>query len=88
VTLAVISGTKEQWIPFEIEWKKNLKKHKAKYLHTTDAVAMNDPFDKDSGWTEKSRDAFLLDCVTVASRHIAIKRPIGVGVDLGYIPPP
>jgi hypothetical protein len=86
VTLAVVSGTKEQWIPFEIEWKKDLKKHKAKYLHTTDAVAMNDPFDNDSGWTEKSRDAFLLDCVTVASRHIAHQKTNRSGSMVGLYP--
>jgi hypothetical protein len=66
VTLAAVSGTKDEWIPFERDWRKNLRKHKAEHLHTTDAATLNYNF---KGWTEKQRDAFLLDCVRVAEHH-------------------
>jgi hypothetical protein len=70
-TLAVVSGTPSQWKGFERDWKKNLRKHRAKWLHTTDAVTMTGIFSRDNGWTEKRRDKFLDDCVGVAERHIA-----------------
>jgi hypothetical protein len=68
VSLAVISGTQTEWKPFERDWKRNLKKHNALYLHTTDAVARKGIY---KGWTEVRRDAFLKDCVRIASKHHA-----------------
>jgi hypothetical protein len=66
LSLACSCGFIDQWKPFETEWKKNLKKHHAKYLHTTDAVARRGIYD---GWSERQRDAFLRDCVKIASKH-------------------
>lgn len=73
-TLAVISGLPGQWKDFERDWKKNLRKHRAKWLHTTDAVALSDIYSRDNGWNETKRDAFLRDCVRVAEKHIAKKK--------------
>lgn len=74
VTLAALSGTADQWRPFEAEWNTTLKKHKADWLHTTDAVTLNGQFSRDSGWDEGKRDAFMLDCVRVVERHIACRK--------------
>jgi hypothetical protein len=73
-TLAVVSGTPSQWKDFERDWKKNLRKHRAKWLHTTDAVALNDIYSKDNRWDETKRDAFLRDCVIIAEKHVAKKK--------------
>jgi len=73
-TLAAISGTPSQWRNFERDWKKNLRKHRVKWLHTTDAVALSDIYSKDKGWNEQKRDAFLRDCVRVAERHTAKRK--------------
>jgi len=74
VTLAALSGTTDQWRPFEAVWKTTLEKHKADWLHTTDAVTLNGQFRRDRGWDEGKRDAFILDCVKVVERHIARKK--------------
>jgi hypothetical protein len=68
LSLAAISGTKDEWIPFEKAWEKVTTKHKVLYLHTTDAVARKGIY---KGWSESERDAFLRDCVRVACKHCA-----------------
>jgi hypothetical protein len=68
LSLAVISGTGSDWKPFEREWKKTLKKHKAAYLHTTDAVARQGIY---KGWSVRQRDAFLADLVRISGHHAA-----------------
>jgi hypothetical protein len=74
ITLAAMAGTYKQWKPFERAWTRNLKKHGAPYLHTTDAVCMNTPFSKKNGWTPPKVEAFLKDCVKVCGKYMA--RPI------------
>lgn len=74
VTLAAVAGRFQQWKPFENAWRRNLAKHGADYLHTTDAVVGNTPYSRDEGWDRDRIDAFLLDCVKIAGKHIA--RPI------------
>ncbi len=68
LTLASVSGTKELWHPFEVDWKKNLRKHHTKFLHVTDAVGRVGIYE---GWSEDRRDSFILDCVKVAQKYIA-----------------
>lgn len=68
LALASVSGTKSQWHPFEVRWKKNLRKHRADYLHMTDAIGKNGIYD---GWCDKMRDDFITDCVDVALDFIA-----------------
>ncbi len=74
VTLASVSGTFQQWKPFEKSWKRNLKKHGADYLHTTDAAAGNTPYSRDEGWDRDRIDSFVLDCARIAGKYLA--RPI------------
>jgi len=69
LTLATVSGSKHEWIPFERDWKKVLRKHEIPYLHTTDAVTGNGIF---RGWNEKRRFSALEDLVCVAGKHIAL----------------
>jgi hypothetical protein len=68
LSLAVMSGTHDLWVPFDKDWKRILKKHKADHLHTTYAVSRKGIY---KGWTEGQRDAFLKDCVSVAAKHCA-----------------
>jgi len=68
LSLAVVSGTKDEWKPFDLEWKKVLKRHKVSYLHTTEAVSRNGIYE---GWSICQRDLFMKDCVDVAARHCA-----------------
>ncbi len=70
-TLACISGTPNQWRPFEKDWKKNLIKHKVPYLHTTDVVSGNDPFSLDNGWDDTKKNIFMRACVRIAGKHTA-----------------
>jgi hypothetical protein len=49
-----------------------LKKHRAPFLHVTDAISFKNDFG--SGWNERRRDALIMDCVKIIGRHIA--RPI------------
>jgi hypothetical protein len=39
LSLAVMSGTKDEWTPFENDWNAVLLKHHAAYLYTTDAMS-------------------------------------------------
>ncbi len=68
LTLASVSGTKKLWHPFEVAWKKNLRKHKAAFLHVTDAIGFHGIYE---GWNVAKRDDFISDCVDVALQHIA-----------------
>ena len=74
VTLAAVAATFHYWKPFEKAWKRNLEKHGASYLHTSDAVVGNTPYSRDEGWDRNRIDNFLLDCVKIAGKHLA--RPI------------
>lgn len=66
LSLAVGSGTPNEWGPFENDWGEMLKRHHADYLHTTDAVSRMGHYE---GWTEKQVDSFLRDCARIVSKH-------------------
>jgi hypothetical protein len=68
VSLATVSGTKDEWQPFDKQWRSVLRKHRAEFLHTTDAVSRKGIY---KGWTEAQRDRFLKDCVDIAARNCA-----------------
>lgn len=73
-SLAVVSGNPHLWEPFDARWLENLKKHRAPYLHTTDAWALRGAYE---GWTEKQRDDFLADCVRIAVERHAVAGAYG-----------
>jgi hypothetical protein len=68
VSLAVVSGTFEEWGPFEADWNRVLTDHRADHLHTTYAVSRQGIY-KD--WSEDQADDFLSDCSRVARKHCA-----------------
>jgi hypothetical protein len=72
ISLATVCGTANQWKRFEIAWRKVLYKHKAEFLHTSDAVSLNNEFSKDKGWNKTLVDAFIGDCVKTIGKHIEI----------------
>lgn len=87
LTLASVSGTLDMWKLFERDWKAVLIKHRAPFLHTTDAVSLlREPFTRDNGWDEDRRDAFLLDCVTVVDNHIGRPRTKTMPARVGLVP--
>ncbi len=66
LSLAVASGTADEWGPFERDWREMLARHHADYLHTTDAVSRVNHYE---GWTERQADSFLRDCARIISIH-------------------
>jgi hypothetical protein len=80
VALACVSGTPRQWKRFDVEWMEMLKRHRVDFLHTTDAYTLNGIYSREKGWDEDKRDAFLNDCVTVASHHAAQPDPFRPGL--------
>ena len=77
ITLATACGTGEQWDMFESAWNEVLQKHNASFLHTTEAVSLQQAFHKDKGWNRESVDALISDCVDVISAHLCVRGPFG-----------
>jgi len=77
VALATVSGNCEQWEGFIVDWNEVLARHNVPYLHVTDAVTLNGPFSVSKGWSHRSVDDFILDCVRVAKRHAAMPPLVG-----------
>lgn len=69
VVLATVCGNFEQWDGFIVDWNEVLVRYDAPYLHVTDAVTLNGPF---NGWSRRLVDDFILDCVRIAKRHAAM----------------
>jgi hypothetical protein len=73
VTLAAFSGTKYHWQKFDRRWKKCLKDHGAKYLHTTDAVCLSRDFSRRNGWDEDKVDSLISGCVSAIEECAAVR---------------
>jgi len=86
LSLASVTGEPDQWRAFEADWASNLAAHHAHWLHTTDALALKDPFTEAKGWNKVKVDAFISDCVGVIERHLIIpnfdnpKKPASPGL--------
>jgi hypothetical protein len=65
LTLASLSGMLHEWRPFESLWSRTLAKHGASYLHTTDAVSLQNQFSRQNGWDRGRISGLLLDCAKV-----------------------
>jgi hypothetical protein len=72
ISLASISGTPNQWRAFERDWKAVLKTHNAPWLHTTDALTMNDPYTTENGWDKDKVQDFLSGCVGTIENHLVV----------------
>jgi hypothetical protein len=93
VTLAGFSGSGAQWDHFTEQWNRVLAAHQARFLHTTDALALEGHFKREKGWTEAGVEAFIGDCVSVIERSTTTRRgdifsfkglrPVTVSVVLG-----
>jgi hypothetical protein len=77
ITIASACGTSEQWSAFETGWGYVLNRHGAQYLHTTDAVSLQDEFSVDKGWRKESVDRLISDCVAVIAGHIEVPGRVG-----------
>jgi hypothetical protein len=69
-TLASLVGRNKEWKPLEREWNASLNSHGIDYLHTTDAVTFNGEFERQKGWDEAKRDAFMNECAQVLCNHV------------------
>jgi hypothetical protein len=71
VSLASVSAIQDDWIAFEIDWRRILLKYfgdkELGYLHTTDAVTGNDIYE---GWGESKTFDFMSECVAAAVKHV------------------
>ena len=72
ITIATVCGTAKQWKRFEHAWGKVLYKYEARFLHTTDAVSLQNEFSKKNGWNKTRVDSFIGHCVEVIGKHIEI----------------
>lgn len=71
LTLAAIVGTDIQWRNLEESWTANLRNHHAPFVHTTDAVSLNNEFSQDKGWSKNRTRELLRDSVTIINRCLA-----------------
>jgi hypothetical protein len=72
LTLAVVTGTKQQWRPLERAWRNLMTTSGVgNDFHTTDLVALSDPFSRRNGGDESRRDLLLGRCVGLIERYIA-----------------
>jgi len=78
--IATACGTADQWDTFKAQWDEMVLDNKTNYLHTTDAVALQDDFSADKGWTDTRVDAFIEDCVSVIKDHIYNPQRLGLFV--------
>jgi hypothetical protein len=65
VTLVTLSGMLHEWRSFEGLWLRTLAKHGVGYLHTTDAVSLQNQFSRQNGWDRGRVSGLLLDCAKV-----------------------
>ncbi len=72
ISIATVCGTGKQWDRFQTAWKKVLYKHHADYLHTTDAVSLQNDFATKRGWNNTRVDSFIGDCVSVIEKQMAV----------------
>jgi hypothetical protein len=86
VTLAMLSGTLDQWRPLESAWRDVLKNHGADWLHTTDAVALSDPYSRRKDWDDARRDSFINDCVSAIEPLIVRKKRVTEPPRFGVYP--
>jgi hypothetical protein len=74
LTLAAVTGTKEQWQPLERAWSRLMKESGVNTaFHTTDLVSLSGPFSRRKGWNESRRDKLLERCVSIIEPRIANK---------------
>lgn len=71
ISIATVCGTSKQWKKFDTEWKKVLYRHRADYLHTTDAVSLRNDFAVEKGWNKTRVDSFIGDLVGVVRSQMA-----------------
>jgi len=68
MTLAGIIATDEVWGVFESAWTAMLRERYpiAPYVHMTDVVTGNDPFERKNGWSEERIELLVEDAKRVA----------------------
>jgi hypothetical protein len=92
VTLVTLSGMLHEWRSFEGLWLRTLAKHGVGYLHTTDAVSLQNQFSRQNGWDRGRVSGLLLDCAKVLRSKCATQvgahiprlglRPCAIRIDL------
>jgi hypothetical protein len=73
VTLAALAGDAIHWRNLETQWNRQLTKHGAPWLHTTDAIGLSGPFSRSKGWIETKVEKLIDDCVAVIERCVAVR---------------
>lgn len=71
LTLAALSGDGILWDAFSDQWRAVLKRHRAPFLHTSDAMARKGVC---LGWTNAQVENFVGDCASVIERHATTRK--------------
>lgn len=70
LTLAMVCHVDADWKSVERSWDRNLRKHRAPFLHTTDLMSFQGAYVE---WDKPRKDSFLRDCVRIIGKNIARK---------------
>jgi hypothetical protein len=67
MTLASIVASDRAWAPLQSDWEIMLKSRYpvAPYIHMTDLITGNDPFERLNGWTDEKVDGLVSDAETL-----------------------
>ena len=65
VTLAGLFGRSEALRRFEREWNREISNQGARFLHTTDAIALENEFSDEYGWTREKVNTMIRSLIPV-----------------------
>ena len=65
VTLAGLFGRSKSLARFEREWDREIMKQGARYLHTKDAIALENEFSEEYGWTREKVSTLISSLIPV-----------------------
>src|ERR1700693_3061758 len=73
LTLGGFIATDKTWAAFHNQWEALLRNRYpiAPYIHMTDLITGNDPFERKAGWTDCKVDALVSDVVTLLGQTSA-----------------
>jgi hypothetical protein len=83
VSLAVTCGFADQWGSFNKRWKRMLNERHAPYLHTTDLITGNGPYE---AWSKRECDDLGGAAIRIIERSVAHRKDNPKGPRQGIIP--
>jgi hypothetical protein len=70
ITIAGVAGTEKVWRDFDLKWNRMLGERypRAPYIHMSELLGRDDPFDSVNGWTTDKKRQLIADAITVLSQ--------------------